>query len=247
MFRLGRLVATSWMAALAALVATSAAHAATAPKPVPPDVVLSNETTSTQWAYVARIATIHIRPTTKSRAVTRVHWYTEDDFPEIYLLLGAHRDSRGREWIKIRVPGRPNGRIGWVRRYALGAFHMTHDQLVVNRERLRIYFYSDGQLIWSAPVAVGKPSTPTPAGHFWIRERFKLTNPRSGYYPYAFGTADYSTLTEWARGGVVGIHGPFYAPNEIPGHISHGCIRLRVSDDEWLGHHLNYGTPLLVV
>src|SRR5207302_10934829 len=170
------------------------------------------ETTSTQWASAARIAPIHLRPTTKSRAVTRLHWYTEDDFPEIYLLLGAHWDPRGREWIKIRVPARPNGRIGWVRRYALGAFHMTHDQLVVNRGRLRIYFSSDGQLIWSAPVAVGKPSTPTPAGHFWIRERFKLTNPRSGYYPYAFGTADYSTLTEWARGGVVGIHGPYYAP-----------------------------------
>jgi lipoprotein-anchoring transpeptidase ErfK/SrfK len=110
-----------------------------------------------------------------------------------------------------------------------------------------MYFYTSGRVIWSAPVAVGKPSTPTPAGHFWIREKFKLTDPSSGYYPFAFGTSDYSTLSEWPRGGVVGIHGPYFQPGLIPGHISHGCIRLRVTDDTWLGQHLKFGTPLDVI
>jgi len=73
---------------------------------------------------------------------------------------------------------------------------------------------------------VGTASTPTPPGHFWVRERFRITDPRSGYYPFAFGTSDYSTLSDWPRGGVVGIHGPYYAPAAIPGYISHGCIRL---------------------
>jgi hypothetical protein len=244
-FRLARLTAAA--ALLGALIGAPGARAAAAAKPVPPDASLSNETTSTQWAYVAHIAAIHVSPAKQSRTITTTHWYTEDNFREIYLLLRAHWDSRGHEWIKIRIPGRPNGRVGWVRRFALGSFHMTHDEVVVNREKLRMYFYSNGQQIWSAPVGVGKPSTPTPAGHFWIRERFKITDPRSGYYPFAFGTSDYSTLTEWARGGVVGIHGPYFAASQIPGHISHGCIRLRVSDDAWLGHHLKYGTPLLVV
>ena len=59
--------------------------------------------------------------------------------------------------------------------------------------------------------------------------------------------ADYSTLTEWPRGGVVGIHGPYFEPQLIPGRITHGCIRLRVPDDQWLGQHLRFGTPLDVV
>ncbi len=212
-----------------------------APKP---DVVLSNETTFTRWAYVAETGTIYRRPATNAPRVTRLHWYTEDGFPEIYLLLRAHWDAAGQEWIKLRIPMRPNGRIGWVRRQDLGALHLTHTQITVDRPRLRIYVNVDGRRVWSAPVGVGKPSTPTPSGHFWIRERFKIESPSSGYWPYAFGTSDYSTLTDWPGGGVVGIHGPYYEPYAIPGRISHGCIRLEVADDAWLAHHVGLGTPV---
>jgi lipoprotein-anchoring transpeptidase ErfK/SrfK len=134
-----------------------------------------------------------------------------------------------------------------VERDGLGSFHLTHLLVVVNRERQRMYFYRDGRQIWSAPVGVGKPSTPTPAGHFWIDESFQITDPSSGYYPYAFGTTDYSTLTEWPGGGVVGIHGPYYDAQGIPGQISHGCIRLEIADDFWLAAHLKLGTPLRVM
>jgi lipoprotein-anchoring transpeptidase ErfK/SrfK len=44
----------------------------------------------------------------------------------------------------------------------------------------------------------------------------------------------------------VGIHGPYYDATGIPGYISHGCIRLKVSDDFWLAGHLSLGTPLRV-
>ncbi|MBV9173764.1 MAG: L,D-transpeptidase [Chloroflexi bacterium] len=147
----------------------------------PPDELLSNETTATRWAYVAAIALIHTRATAASPPVTRLHWYTEDRFPEIYLLLRAHWDTRGQEWVLLRVPRRPNGTIGWVRRETLGAFHLTHEQIVLDRSRLRIRLYQDGRLRWSGPVAVGKPSTPTPAGYFWIRERFAIADRSSGY------------------------------------------------------------------
>jgi hypothetical protein len=211
------------------------------------DQVLSNENTFTRWAYVTKIAWIHQAPGGSSPRVAPLSWYTADGFSSIYLLLRAHWDARGREWLKLRIPGRPNGRTGWVQRAALGSFHLTHRLVVVYREQRRMYFYSGGRRIWSAPVGVGKPGTPTPAGHFWIDERFKITDPSSGYYPYAFGTTDYSTLSDWPGGGVVGIHGPYYDPQGIPGYISHGCIRLNVSDDFWLAGHLALGTPLHVI
>lgn len=209
--------------------------------------ILSNETTFTRWAYVARIASIHRQPSASSAVVTRLHWNTEDGFPEVYLVLRASWDASGPEWIDLRIPGRPNGRTGWVPRTALGAFHLTHQLLVVSREKLRMYFYIGGRLRWSAPVGIGAPSTPTPPGKFWIRERFKIDDPQSGYWPYAFGTSDYSTLTDWPGGGVVGIHGPYYEPQLIPGRVSHGCIRLRVDDDAWLAQHLALGAPVHVV
>lgn len=223
----------------------SSAHAAAAS--IPPDQVLSNEFTFTRWAYVARRANIYVAPSGKARVITRLNSYTEDGFNAIYLALRAHWDRRGHEWIEIRIPGRPNGRVGWVLRNALGQLHLTHQLLVVNVETLRMYFYYNGRRIWSAPVGAGAPDTPTPTGHFWINERFGLLSPSSGYYPYAFGTTDYSTLTDWPGGGVVGIHGPYGASwSQIPGRISHGCIRLHVPDDFWLAAHLSLGTPLWV-
>ncbi|HET8977436.1 MAG TPA: L,D-transpeptidase [Solirubrobacteraceae bacterium] len=209
--------------------------------------VLSNERTDSRWSYVDRIAFIYRRPWPRSGRLGRLTWYTEDGFPSVYLVLRARWDARGREWVKLRIPGRPNGRTGWVERNALGRFHLTHLLVVVNRRRLRISLFSDGRRLWSAPVGVGTPSTPTPAGHFWINERFKIEDPQSGYWPYAFGTTDYSTLSDWPGGGVVGIHGPYYAAPLIPGRISHGCIRLRVGADAWLARHIRLGTPVHVI
>jgi lipoprotein-anchoring transpeptidase ErfK/SrfK len=164
----------------------------------------------------------------------------------VYLVLRARWNRHGQEWVKLRVPMRPRGSTGWVRRQDLGAFGLTHARLVVDRRHLRIDLYERGHRVWSAPVAVGKPSTPTPAGHFWIREKIPIHDRSSGYWPFALGTSDYSNLTDWPKGGVVAIHGPYYDPSGIPGHISHGCIRLRTWDDAWLARHVGIGTPIVV-
>jgi hypothetical protein len=226
----------------------SAPSSAPAPAPAPRrrDQVLSDERTLSRWAHADIVAPIYSRPALNARRISRLRWYTEDGFPEVYLLLRSHFDARGRQWIKLRIPMRPNGRVGWVRRSALGDFHVTRDQLVLKRRRLRIYFYRQGRLRWSAPVGIGAPGTPTPAGRFWIRERFRVFD-NGGYGPYAFGTANYSTLSDWPGGGVVGIHGPYHQPGRIPGRPSHGCIRLRIADDAWLGRHLRVGTPLHII
>jgi hypothetical protein len=226
-----------------ALLCAVAAHST----PAAADQRLSDEATFTRWAYVAKPHPIYRRPLGTSRRVGRLHSSTEDGFREIYLLLRAHRDEHGQPWVKLRIPARPNGQTGWVRRSSLGAFHLTDTSIVVDRRRLRMHFRSGGKTRWSAPVGIGTRATPTPAGHFWIRERFKILDPSSGYYPYAFGTADYSGLTEWPGGGVVGIHGPYYDSQGIPGRISHGCIRLRVGDDRWLAAHVRLGTPVRVL
>jgi hypothetical protein len=245
--RLSRLALLGSIALVGPPIAASRpARAAVSPAPRP-DQVLSNERTFTRWAHVALIAPIRARPSATSPRVTRLHWDTEDGFPEVYLLLRAHWDAAGREWVQLRIPSRPNGSTGWVLRRGLGPVHLTHALLAVDRARLRLSLSESGRRVWSAPVAVGKASTPTPPGHFWIREKFRIENPSSGYGPYAMGTSDYSTLTDWPGGGVVGIHGPYHEPWAIPGRVSHGCVRLRVADDAWLGRHVGVGTPVHIL
>lgn len=211
-------------------------------------VAVSNERTTTWWGHVVRRDLIYAKPDFHSKVLSHLHHFTEDGFSEVYLVLAEYTDpASGIVWAKTRIPGRPNGREGWFPRTGLGPLHLTHELLVVGRHSLRMTLYVNGRAVWHAPVAIGKRGTPTPAGHFWIREAFRITDRRSGYWPYAMGTADYSTLTDWPGGGVVGIHGPYFVPNSaIPGRISHGCIRLRTWDMSWLAHHVGVGTPLHV-
>lgn len=210
---------------------------------LPRTVVLSNETTHTTWALATYKGKIYSQPSTSSRAFARLLLETPDGMGlQVYVLLSEQFTSSGT-WVRIRVPGRPNGRIGWVQRGELLQFQVVHTEIVVNRAARRLTLYRNGTAIFHAPVGVGKPSTPTPPGHFWITEAFASTDPFYG--PYAFGTTDYSTLTEWPGGGVVGLHGT-NEPSLIPGDPSHGCIRLRNSDILHLKNLVPLGTPVWI-
>jgi hypothetical protein len=210
-------------------------------------VVLSNERTLSRWANPRRPGPIFAGPAPGARRIGSVHMRTEDGFPEVYLLLREQIDTHRRSWVELRIPGRPNGRTGWVRRDELRTLEITRWLLVVDRHTERITAYRDGRRVFRAPVGIGKPSTPTPPGHFWIRERFRVGDPSSAYWPYALGTSDYSTLSEWPGGGVVGIHGQWNAPQLIPGDPSHGCIRMLNHDIAWLAPRVPVGTPLHVI
>jgi hypothetical protein len=207
-------------------------------------IVLSDESTTTTWAYAARRGAIFADPGT-GRRLGFLHLYTEIGFPMVYVALRELIDRDGRDWIDVRIAARPNGRTGWVRRSALGAFHRSHWLLVVDRRAERLNAYRWGRLRLTAPVGVGKPSTPTPAGHFWITEEFPIGRS-SPEWPAAMGTSAYSSLTDWPGGGVVGIHG-WYQPSVIPGDPSHGCIRMHSADISWLVNHVPVGTPLHII
>ena len=209
-------------------------------------MVLSNERTSTTWAHPVEEAPIHVRPVADSGVLAHTHLATEDGFPEVYLLLSSVMDARGHEWIQVRIPARPNGRTGWVDRATLGEFRVTHWLIEIVRRSRRLKAYYNGKLRFSAPVGIGKPSTPTPSGHFYIREIFKLARSNA-YWPYAIGTSDYSTLTDWPGGGVVGIHGDMSEPQLIPGDPSHGCVRMHDQDLARIAPRLTLGTPVHVV
>src|SRR3954454_7151741 len=165
--------------ALAAASLTTPAFAADPPtSPATPPAAakpfytkLSNRTTFTRWAYTNLDIKARKSPSSKARSVGKLHFNTEDRRPEIYLALQLYTDAKGNEWVQTQLPGRPNGRLGWGPREGLGEFHLIHTQLVVSRKSLRATLYKNGKKVFSAPVGVGKSSTPTPGGKFWIREK----------------------------------------------------------------------------
>jgi hypothetical protein len=204
---------------------------------------LSDERTITRWAHPAGTAKVRSRPDGAARTITRLRLRTEDGPPEVYLVLRSRRVGSA-VWLKVRLPMRPNGRKGWVRREALGPLNVVRTHLRVNRRTLRATLYKAGEAVWSSPIGVGTPSTPTPAGRFWIRERMKAMG--GVYGPWAFGTSAYSVLSDWPGGGVVGIHGT-NEPQRIPGRPSHGCVRVPNRAISRLAKIMPVGTPVRIL
>jgi hypothetical protein len=209
------------------------------------DEKLSDELKVTRWAVAIRKAPIRAFAG-RGREVTRLRYYTEDHFDETYIVLRSHVREDGKVWLQVRVPGRPNGRKGWVPQDALGPLHVVRTYLRINKTTLRATLYKSGRKIWTSRVGIGGPGTPTPAGHFWVRERFSVGQKGGPYGPFAFGTSAYSVLSDWPGGGVVGIHGT-NAPGLIPGRPSHGCVRLPNQKVLQLKKLMPVGTPIRIL
>jgi hypothetical protein len=208
--------------------------------------LLSNETTLTRWAHTNLMAAIRSKPTRAGKRVGKLRWDTEDGVPEVYVVLESRLDDKDRAWLRIRIPGRPNGRVGWVREQELSNLKTIQTHLTIDRGRLRATLRKNGRRIWSSRVGIGKPGTATPAGRFWIRERLSNLRGSPIYGPWAFGTSAYSkSLTDWPGGGVIGIHGTDQ-PELIPGRPSHGCIRVRNAAIVRLAKLMPIGTPIRI-
>ena len=210
------------------------------------DERLSDEQRITRYAGAVALAPVRSNPETHAPQVGRLHYLNEDGAFEVYPVLESHLDSGGQTWLHIRLPMRPNGRTGWVPRDDLGPLKAVRTMLRVDRASLRATLYRDGRPIWTSPIGVGKASTPTPPGHFWIRSRLHGLGGDPAYGPYAFGTADYSVLTDWPGGGVIGIHGTDQ-PHLIPGRPSHGCIRVPNTAITRLWPLMPVGTPVTIL
>lgn len=236
----------SWPTRLAAFcIAASAAAQAPAAVAAPQAVYkqLSDLRTLSHWAYPNAEATVRAAPSPQSRPVGSLRLLTIDRQAELYMALTSAHTTTSETWIKVELPGRPNGKTGWVPRGALGPLHAVSGYLLVDRAHLRATLFRDGSTIFSAPVGVGKASTITPPGHFYVMEKLRAINGPV-YGPYALGTSAYApSLSEWPGGGIVGIHGTD-EPALIPGRPSHGCIRMRNGDITRLWATVGVGTPI---
>lgn len=226
-------------------VAAAAQSAPNDESPAAGMVQLSNEKSETRVATPEALVRVRNRPDPDAQAGPRLRATTEHGAPEVYLALTETDGTDGRRWVKVRIPRRPNGQTGWVPREALGRYRILTTALEVNRSTLRVTLFRSGRKVMQFPVGVGARSTPTPGGHFWIREKLRYKKDPM-YGDRALGTSAYApNLENWPLGGVIGMHGTSY-PELIPGRPSHGCIRIRNRDIARLFKAVPVGTPLRI-
>jgi lipoprotein-anchoring transpeptidase ErfK/SrfK len=107
-------------------------------------------------------------------------------------------------------------------------------EIVVSLEDRKLALIEDGEVKKVYPVAVGKPSTPSPVGTFTIERRVK--NPAYSHDGITVPPGPRNPVgTRWMGLSVhgYGIHGT-NEPGSIGKATSHGCIRLAKADLEEL-------------
>ena len=149
-------------------------------------------------------------------------------------------------WLKVRLPGRPNSHTGWITRKATLQW-ATNWHLVVNRARREVLVYRSGRVVRIFKAVVGKPSTPTPTGEFFVEESIALRSYDVGA-PFALAlSARSQVLQEFDGGpGQIALHG-LSNVGGVPGTaVSHGCIRLADDVMRWLVVRIGPGTPVTI-
>jgi lipoprotein-anchoring transpeptidase ErfK/SrfK len=153
----------------------------------------------------------------------------------------------GKRWVQVLLPIRPNGSRGWVPVDVL-ALGTTSARVVIDTGDRRLEVFRAGRRVMRVPVAVGKPSTPTPHGaHFAIAERIATNIPGAFLGPIVFPLTAYSEkLNEFAGGdGRVAVHGTSL-PQLIGTAASNGCIRMHNADVQRLARLIRRGTPVTI-
>jgi hypothetical protein len=161
-------------------------------------------------------------------------------------VLGRALASGGQAWVHVRLPGRPNGHEGWIRAYRTKGTS-TGWRLKLDLSARQVTAYQYGRVIRRLSAVVGKPSTPTPTGRFFIEEALDLSSQVGG--PFALATSARSDVLQEFEGGPgqIALHGTNGLSGALGTAASHGCIRLDTDSITWLATHVGRGVPLIIV
>ena len=219
---------------LVSVASAGTAHARVAAAPVRPtqglvSLLRSHEARSKPTARSARLGLVPAKtPLTEGRTVLPVL-------------------ARRGVWLKVRLPGRPNGHTGWINR-AGTTRSVTPWRLVVSPSRRRVTVYLAGHPLRRFRAVVGKPSTPTPQGEFFVEESIALRDGDVGA-PFALAlSARSNVLQEFDGGpGQIALHGIANVGGVLGTAVSHGCVRLAGDAMRWLVARIGPGVPVTIV
>lgn len=233
MTRLARIALAGTLAALACVPAAAAAG---------PVIPASQPLVVLRADHIARA-----RPDTAAAVVETVSARRPlTGVPTILPVLGRARDAAGARWLRVRLPGRPNGHDGWIATVQTDA-SSTEWLLALDLSARQLTVYRDGLVAKRFRAVVGKASTPTPTGRFFVEEAVALAARDPGA-PFALATSARSNVLQEFEGGPgqIALHGTNNVSGALGTASSHGCVRVATSAIRWLAARIGSGVPLIV-
>jgi lipoprotein-anchoring transpeptidase ErfK/SrfK len=110
-----------------------------------------------------------------------------------------------------------------------------------------VLVYRRGRHVRTFAVIVGKPSTPTPRGHFFVEETIRMV-PGSAGAPFALALSARSNVLQEFEGGPgqIALHGLAGVGGTLGTAVSHGCVRLANRTIGWLAARIAPGVPVTI-
>ncbi|MGI8801796.1 MAG: L,D-transpeptidase [Solirubrobacteraceae bacterium] len=162
-------------------------------------------------------------------------------------VTGEATAGSGARWLRVMLPGRPNGAEGWIEQRGT-ELTTTSWHLVVRRSTRQVLVYGHGRLVRTYSAIIGKPSTPTPPGRFFVEEGIQML-PGGVGAPYALAlSARSNVLQEFDGGpGQIALHRLDNVGGQLGTAASHGCVRLSDSAVTWLAARIEPGVPVTIL
>jgi len=161
-------------------------------------------------------------------------------------VVGHGTTASGARRLRVMLPGRPNGATGWIAQSATTRTS-TGWRIVLRTSIRTVKVYRQGRLVRSFKAVVGKPSTPTPSGRFFVEESI-LMPPGSAGAPFALALSARSNVLQEFEGGPgqIAIHGVANLGGTPGTAVSHGCVRLADANIRWLAARVGPGVPVSI-
>ena len=154
----------------------------------------------------------------------------------------------GQSWLRVLLPTRPNGASGWIPRDEAASRNPVEGGGFAGRPaRVRD---PPGRLVRSFPVVVARPGYPHPDRPIRGCRAHPAAQPDQFYGSWMLTLTAHSTVLNTFAGGDgrVALHGRGGSSLSVPVGTasSHGCVRMRNGDIDWLARHAEAGRRLIV-
>jgi lipoprotein-anchoring transpeptidase ErfK/SrfK len=154
--------------------------------------------------------------------------------------------DRSGGFLQVRVQPRPNESTAWIAADGI-EITTTPYRIEIDLAARRLKLLELGTVVMDVPALIGRPATPTPAGHFFVT--MLQPGPSSGYGALVLVLSAHSeTIDNWQGSGdaVSAIHGPLGDEASIDAAVptTNGCVRLHMADLDALAAIVPPGSPV---
>jgi lipoprotein-anchoring transpeptidase ErfK/SrfK len=187
--------------------------------------------------------------TSSKPAVGAFHWF--GDY-EVHYRPRTYWPAYSKVTLHIGIGGRPLGNGVFGERSRTITFHTGAAMITrVSNATKQLTTTVNGRQVMSAPVSLGKPSTPSSSGTLLVMTiEHNHVMDSSTYGVPADAPGGYRTTVEWAlrvtNGGEFLHSAPWSVNQQGRFNVSHGCINIRTAVAKWFYDNSHRGDVVVV-